>query len=729
MLKKRAKCFSLFFLILILCFVTIFGNPINGQASSPQDTYYTDLKVGLTSIGNLSDLKFSVNDDYLLVDQGILLKKANNYEIIFVNGSYSIYENSLLIQKSTGDINIKPLNVNSLITINISIGYSRSYKGSIVLNKIDLNKFMLINSVNIEDYLVGVVPYEMDESFPAEALKAQAVAARTYALFNKGSSSNFDVTDGTGSQVYLGYDASKVNSIDAIQKTKGEVITYNGQLIDAVFSASDGGYTEASENVWLTPLPYLAEKSDPYDVKYNTSSTFSTPQLDAIIKQKHPEWNVKNFVRIDVNVSNIKTYGSGRIASLPLIFIDNNNMQQVKTIGKEEARTFFNVKSALYTVSYDEGTDIYTFNVKGYGHGLGLSQWGAYYRAKAGVSFKDILNFYYSNVSIQNISSGNTIASFIRYIGGNNRYETAISIADKTFNPTVDNKIKNVVVATANNFPDALAGASLAKSVNAPILLVDSAVNSPKNTNVFNYIDTNVDKAGKVYILGQTGVISSDFNKKFAALGFNNNNIIRLGGSTRIQTAEIIDRQLNAGATVPIIISTADNFPDALSISPIAAKNGWPIFLISGVMSDNLQKYITSKQPSKVYIVGGTGVVSDTIKNKVESLLRCDDRRVIRLGGDTRYDTSKIINSTFLPNSAKVTLVTGKDFPDALAGSIYSAVNSLPIMLADSNNCLNAAAYLKFLNSNNGSRISLEAFGLSGAVDENTIKKLTNIVR
>ena len=76
--------------------MTIFGMPIYGQASSPQDAYYKDLKIGLTSIGSLSDLKFSVNDDYLLVDQGILLKKANNYEITFANGSYSIYENSLL---------------------------------------------------------------------------------------------------------------------------------------------------------------------------------------------------------------------------------------------------------------------------------------------------------------------------------------------------------------------------------------------------------------------------------------------------------------------------------------------------------------------------------------------------------------------------------------------------------------------------------------------------------
>ena len=119
-----------------------------------------------------------------------------------------------------------------------------------------------------EDYLKGVVPYEMNDSFPIEALKAQAVAARTYALRNLDPSQFYDVVDNTNDQVYRGYDVSNVNAVRAIRETAGVSGMYAGAFALCYYTASNGGQTESPVNVWGgEPVPYLTIKEDPYDIE------------------------------------------------------------------------------------------------------------------------------------------------------------------------------------------------------------------------------------------------------------------------------------------------------------------------------------------------------------------------------------------------------------------------------------------------------------------------------
>ena len=121
--------------------------------------------------------------------------------------------------------------------------------------------------IYIETYLYGVVPYEMSNSYPLEALKAQAIAARTFALRAKGSSGSYDVNDNANSQVFRGYSAAYSNAINAVDATRGICLMSGGSYAQCVYTASNGGQTESSKNAWGGAISYLIVKDDPYDLE------------------------------------------------------------------------------------------------------------------------------------------------------------------------------------------------------------------------------------------------------------------------------------------------------------------------------------------------------------------------------------------------------------------------------------------------------------------------------
>lgn len=153
------------------------------------------------------------------------------------------------------------------------------YPGSLSLT-IEDGALVPVLTLSVEDYLLGVVPYEMSDSFPLEALKAQAICARTYVLARKNTNRAYDVVDTTNDQVFKGVDPSTVNCARAIQETAGVVGTYKGKLADCFYSASNGGQTELVENVWSDRgvYDYYAMVDDPYDLE-NPQSTVRTLKL------------------------------------------------------------------------------------------------------------------------------------------------------------------------------------------------------------------------------------------------------------------------------------------------------------------------------------------------------------------------------------------------------------------------------------------------------------------
>jgi len=256
----------------------------------------------------------------------------------------------------------------------------------------------IINYISVEEYLYGVVPMEMPDSWEIQALMAQAIAARTYALYIKEKSSDrdFDVETTTSFQVYGGYDSEKVKTNHAVKTTRGKVLSYHGKLIVAYFHSNSGGHTEDSRNVWGADLPYLRGVPDFF------SENIPNDNWECFIKYKDVK---KKLNKLGFEIGSIKkikselTSKSGRTTMVTLASgkeksqITGNNFR-IK-VGADVLRS-----TLFKAVPRKNGV---LFKGKGFGHGVGLSQWGAYKMAQAGYTYKEILMHYYQGVSIVNI--------------------------------------------------------------------------------------------------------------------------------------------------------------------------------------------------------------------------------------------------------------------------------------------------------------------------------------
>lgn len=246
--------------------------------------------------------------------------------------------------------------------------------------------------VGLEDYVIGVVGAEMPASFNSEALKAQAVAARTYALKKTANGATISAT--TSDQVYKtdaelkqmwgsSFNTYYTKVKNAVLATSGETMTYGGQYIDAVYFSTSNGMTEDAVNVWGNSVPYLKPVSSPWDTNVNGfSQTKSIPM--SVISQKLGV-NLTSVSQITINS---RTSGN-RVNS---ITIAGKNLTGVKV------RSLLGLRSSDFSVSQSGNSIIFT--TKGYGHGVGMSQYGANGMANAGYNYRQILTHYYTGISI-----------------------------------------------------------------------------------------------------------------------------------------------------------------------------------------------------------------------------------------------------------------------------------------------------------------------------------------
>ena len=354
---------------------------------------------------------------------------------------------------------------------------SASYRGSVVIQNIN-GSLYVINVLDVEDYLLGVVPREMGMADNGiEAYKSQAIVCRTYALGKKEGSINFDLYANQNDQSYGGYDSETSYTTAAVEATRGQVLMYDGELIDAYYSASAGGYTEDSENVWGGSLPYAKAVPSPYDsvvlerpqdssgypgYTYNWEVRYTLEELE----ERIAKWNTSNpnsgiqigslqslsgaAVAFDPETrkATTKANASGRITQLTL-----HGSKGEYTLNRESVRTFLGLRSARFSIipeggvgvyngagvvttlegsirdayalipdgqpmEINSGSDVYyvattegvkeiskeeagtalayTFKGSGFGHGVGMSQWGAIGMADAGYTCQQILEHYYN---------------------------------------------------------------------------------------------------------------------------------------------------------------------------------------------------------------------------------------------------------------------------------------------------------------------------------------------
>ncbi|KLU66048.1 N-acetylmuramoyl-L-alanine amidase LytC precursor [Desulfosporosinus acididurans] len=282
----------------------------------------------------------------------------------------------------------------------------------------------------------------------------------------------------------------------------------------------------------------------------------------------------------------------------------------------------------------------------------------------------------------------NQTTSGVTRLAGQSRVDTALAIAKANYT----GKLSNVILATADNYPDALAGSVLAYKLNAPILLVGSS--DTDQEKVLDYMKSNLDPAGGVYILGGTAVVSSSMEGKVTASGFAN--ITRLGGTDRYETSAKIADKLKVKTGTPLVIAYGENYPDALTISSIAAEMQYPILLVQkNGLSDVVKNEIAAIKPSKVYIIGGERVISADVESQVAQMASIEKSNIVRIAGTDRYETSLAVAQYFNLLTGNVCIATGNNFPDALAGSVYAANHDAPIILADGNLSDQVINYLK----------------------------------
>ncbi|MBQ8807938.1 MAG: stage II sporulation protein D [Clostridia bacterium] len=265
-----------------------------------------------------------------------------------------------------------------------------------------------VKNMPLEEYICGVVSAEMPASFENEALKAQAVAARSYAIYRT-RNKNPDhpdaavCTDYTHCKAYMprskanekwGEDAKKYSERieNAVYATKGEVITYNGEVALAVFhSQSGGGRTENSKDVWGGNVPYLVsveshgEENAP---NFYSTAVFSFNEFKEKIHSKFPNAVINSYK----DIGRTEKSEGGSVKTIEI--------GGVKISGKD-IRTLFSLRSSCFRIRADETT--VTFEVTGYGHGVGMSQYGANTMAKEGYSYVDILTHYYSGTKVDGV--------------------------------------------------------------------------------------------------------------------------------------------------------------------------------------------------------------------------------------------------------------------------------------------------------------------------------------
>jgi len=266
----------------------------------------------------------------------------------------------------------------------------------------------VINHVHFEEYLRGVVPSESVPSWPMETLKAQAVAARTYSLFQLlvrragNSQAAYDVDDTVQDQVYLGLSTAQPSTDQAVVETAGEVLTWNGTVAKTYFYADSGGYTEDAQEVWGDPVPYCQAKPEVYDSSLTPDSAW-TKQITLV--DLSAQLRTAGLIPAGAIVRRIEVSKDSRNRSGRARFVNLTLATGAQTLVKgTQFRYALKLRSTLFDAVVN-GTQA-VFQGRGFGHGAGMSQLGAKVLAdRLRWDYRSLLQFYYTDVRLAPMSA------------------------------------------------------------------------------------------------------------------------------------------------------------------------------------------------------------------------------------------------------------------------------------------------------------------------------------
>ncbi|TCT19671.1 SpoIID/LytB domain protein [Melghiribacillus thermohalophilus] len=386
-------------------------------------------------IGNSSSMTLKAEGDYLSLSPTFQLKKGVTYQLSVESGKFILSGNGETVSFE-GAFAFYPKEYDSdhLLFIN-----DRPYMGAMEFTIEDQQYIRPVNHLYLEDYLKGVVPFEVYPSWEMETLKAQSLAARTYAITHLNQDQMMN--DTVQFQAYGGYiDFEKTKQ--AVEETKGQIITYDGRPIGAFYSASNGGITENNANVWGgKALRYFPIQKDPYDPVLPWEFTLHQTQINI----EDINWDVENIwdqlqEKDEKITSNMKrwlkrkgVFGDIKILSIPRFTMSSERNESGRALKGSISivymqrmfdgmillgqKTLKNVpmshirpmiggtifKSYLID-SLEKENGVYVMKGRGFGHGVGMSQWGANGMAEEGKTYREIIDYYYPGTSITNIN-------------------------------------------------------------------------------------------------------------------------------------------------------------------------------------------------------------------------------------------------------------------------------------------------------------------------------------
>lgn len=554
-------------------------------------------------------------------------------------------------------------------------GSRRIYRGQITAHhRGTTSNLATVNRLPMQHYLRSVVSIEMSPYFHTQALRAQAVAARTYAERGVNGTGYYDTCDTTSCQAYRGRGARQsdggitsyeyAENTAAVDATKGQVLTYqfpNGKgLATTMYAASTGGQTIPGG----AGHPYLSAHPDPYDdTSLNTRHRW-TAQLTA--SSLEARYDIHDVTRVQVLQRDGYGLWGGRILS-----------------AKVEGYT----ASGNYTYADASGIGLYL-----------ARPWPAW---NTGLS-SDYFTFGDPGTEPP--------AGEVTRIAGSDRWDTARKVSDQ-WSPGVS----VAYLVNGEDYPDALAASARAGVYDAPVLLVkkDSV---PADTQAAL---TRL-KPGRLVIVGGTGSVSTATETKLRA--YTTGTMERVGGSNRYATAANLASYYASGQS-RVYLASGENFPDALTAAALAGKQHAPLLLTTrGQLGSAARQQLDRLNPGQVVVLGGTAGISNSVAGQAGAYATNGYRRV---SGADRYGTAAQVALEF-PGAASSTVVaSGQTFADALVGAALAGRRGVPVVLTQQNRIpTGAVTALQHLDP-----VDIDVLGGTSSVSNATLAALEQYLR
>ncbi|MGC1456572.1 MAG: SpoIID/LytB domain-containing protein [Nitrospirota bacterium] len=302
-----------------------------------------------------------------------------------------------LLRFTPASVGRKPVRIRS--TDGFTQVNGKRYRGWVELRKQKSGLLLVVNDLDLEEYLRGVIAAEVPPDWELEALKAQAVASRTYALYEKRTSGKrlYHILATVSSQVYNGVNGEQVNAVQAVVETSGLILTYRGKVIPAFYHANCGGHTENASLMWGIDAPYLkgVDCECQSIVKDGLwEKRVSVSQVSAALRRQG--FRVDHIS--DMRIADITP--AGRVKTVTIMSASGTTTVPAETLRAALGNT--EIPSVFFELELSEGEAV--FSGRGRGHGVGLCQWGAKEMAEKGHDFKSILSHYYPGTVLERMN-------------------------------------------------------------------------------------------------------------------------------------------------------------------------------------------------------------------------------------------------------------------------------------------------------------------------------------